>query len=137
MADQDYIVVVQCDITMERCSGFLCEKAFTDRSGGFKDYPIDASYRTLYMTCGGCCGKAVHRKLNDLVRMLKKADEIDRSRIVVHLASCITKDNYHGLPCPYLDYLEATIAKLNLTIRRDTYLSKKSEKRRKKGLYSV
>jgi hypothetical protein len=32
----DYLVVVQCDIVMERCSGYFCEKAFDERSGVFE-----------------------------------------------------------------------------------------------------
>ena len=106
MEEKSYIVIVQCDIVMERCSGFLCEHAFNNRTGGFAAYSSEKQYRTIYMTCGGCCGRAVHRKLNDLIRMIKKAEKVKRDQIVVHLASCITRDNYHASPCPHLDYLK-------------------------------
>ena len=59
--NKDYIVVVQCHIVKERCSGYYCEKAFNERTGGFADYPREKSYRIMNMTCGGCCGRAVHR----------------------------------------------------------------------------
>ncbi len=136
-ADKDYIVVVQCDIVMERCSGYFCEKAFHERSDGFSIYPSDRSYRTLYLTCGGCCGRAVQRKLLDLVRYIHKKEAIDRNRIVVHLATCITRDNFHGPRCPHIDYLKTMIMdKLGLDLVEDTRISPLSEKRRQQGHYS-
>ena len=136
MPEKSYIVVVQCDIVMERCSGFLCEHAFNGRTGGFSSYPKDKPFRTVYMTCGGCCGRATHRKLDDLVRMIKKVEKVGKKEIVVHLASCITRDNYHASPCPQLDYLKGLIRdKLGLDLVEDTYISKKSEKLREKGVY--
>jgi len=136
MAAKNYIVVVQCDIVMERCSGYLCEHAFNTRAGGFAGYAKKKKYRTIYMTCGGCCGRAVHRKLNDLIRMIKKAEKIKKDQIVVHLASCITRDNYHASPCPHLDYLKDLIeGKLKLDIKEDTWISKTSTKLREKGVY--
>lgn len=131
----DYVVVVQCDIVMERCSGYFCEKAFHERSGGFAGY-AGSQPRSLYLTCSGCCGRAVQRKLSDLIRSIKKKEGIDKDRIVVHLSSCVTRDNYHGLPCPHVDYLKALIQdKLRLTLREGTHISELAEKRRQKGIY--
>lgn len=136
MQDKDYIVIVQCDIVMERCSGYFCEKAFNERAGAFSLYPRDKAYRTLYLTCGGCCGRAIHRKLLDLIRTIKKEENVDKEQIIVHLSSCITKDNFHGPVCPHLDYLKSMIVgKLGLDIVEGTYTSKTSEARRKAGIY--
>lgn len=132
---KEYIVIVQCHIVKERCSGYNCERAFNERTGGFAAYPEEKAYRMLSMTCGGCCGQAVHRKLSNLVRQIKKNEGIIKDRIIVQLSSCITKDNFHSPPCPYLDYLKTLIAKLRLDVRDDTYIYEKSEKRRKEGLY--
>jgi len=137
MKDKDYIVIVQCHIVKERCSGYNCELAFNKRTGGFSAYPKDKAYRTLNLTCGGCCGRAVHRKLSNLIRRIKKTEGITKEQIVVQLSSCITKDNFHSSPCPFLDYLKSLIAKLGLDVRDDTYIYEKSEKRRKEGLYSA
>ena len=115
------------------CSSDL--KSFHDRSGGFAEYPSDKSYRTLNMTCGGCCGRALHRKLANLLGKIKSTEQIDRDKIVVQLASCITKDNYHGPPCPHLDYLRELIAKLGLDVRDDTSISKTAVQRRQDGTY--
>ncbi|MBN1292032.1 MAG: CGGC domain-containing protein [Candidatus Latescibacteria bacterium] len=135
MEDKDYIAVVQCHIVKQRCSGYLCEQAFNERTGGFEDYPRDKEYRTLHMTYGGCCGRALHRKLGNLVSKIKKYENIDKDRIVVQLSSCITKDYYHGPPCPHLDYLKTLIGKLGLDFREGTSISKKSEKLRQEGVY--
>lgn len=137
LKDKDYIAIVQCHIVKERCSGYNCERAFNERTGGFSAYPKDKTYRMLNLTCGGCCGRAVQRKLSNLVRRIKKMEGIEKNRIVVHLSSCITKDNFHSSPCPHIDYLKGLIAKLGLDVCEDTFIDEKSEKRRKEGLYST
>ena len=134
---KDYVVIVQCHIVKERCPGYNCEKAFHERTGGFADYPKDKAYRMLYLTCGGCCGRALHRKLSNLTRRIKKQEGIYKSRILVQLSSCITKDNFHAPPCPHLDYLKILITRLGLDLREDTFVNETSEKRRKAGLYST
>lgn len=136
MTEKEYIVVVQCHIVMERCSGYFCEKAFHERTGGFQGYPGDKTFRTLFLTCGGCCGRAVHRKLQDLVKMIRKEEKMARERIVVHLATCITKESYHGPSCPHLNYLKRMIRdKLGLDLVEDTSISRKADARRQDGLY--
>jgi predicted metal-binding protein len=136
MKEKEIIAVVQCHIAMERCSGYFCEKAFNERTGGFLEYPKENNYRTLHLTCGGCCGMAVHRKLQDLVKMAKKEEKIEKDRIVIHLATCITRESYHGPKCPHLDYLKTMIQdKLGLDLLEDTHISKTAEARRQKGIY--
>lgn len=133
--NKEYVAIVQCHIVKERCSGYGCENAFHERTGGFSAYPGDKSYRMLNLTCGGCCGRAVQRKLSNLCRRIKKKEGIGKDKIVVQLASCLTKDNFHSSPCPHLDYIKGLIAKLGLDVCEDTYIDEKSEKRRKEGLY--
>lgn len=137
LSQKDYVVIVQCHIVKERCSGYSCEKALHERTGGFADYPRDKQYRALYLTCGGCCGKALHRKLTHLIRKGSKRDGLTKDRIVVQLSSCITRDNCHAPPCPNLNYLKALIAKLGLDVREDTAISKKAEQRRQEGIYQA
>lgn len=132
---KDYLVIVQCHIVKERCPGYLCEKAFHERTGGFADYPKDRHYRVINLTCGGCCGRALHRKLTLLKRTIKKKEGIEKDRIIVQLSSCITKDNYHALPCPHKDYLKALIEKIGLDYLEDTVISATSERRRAEGGY--
>ena len=136
MADfpYDYIVVVQCHLVKQRCSGYFCEKAFHERKGGFADLPAGRDFRVIYMDCGGCCGKAVQRKLTHLARQAKK-DGIGRDRIVVQLASCITKDNYHSPRCPTAEYIQEIIARTGIACREDTVISDKAAQRRRDGTY--
>ena len=135
ITQKDYIVVLQCDIVKERCPGYLCEKAFNERTGGFAGYPKDKTYRVLGMTCGGCCGRATHRKLTNLLRNLRKKESIEKDRVVVQLSSCMTKDNFHAPPCPHLDYIKTLIGRIGLDICEDTEICDQSERRRKNGVY--
>jgi predicted metal-binding protein len=133
---KDYIVVVQCDIVMERCSGYYCEKAFNERGGGFAVYPREKAYRTLYLTCGGCCGRAVHRKVYDLIAAIREKEGVKKEKIAVHLSSCITKESYHGPKCPHVDYLKTMIEeKLSLDLIDTTTISETSEGLRNEGVY--
>jgi predicted metal-binding protein len=132
---KDYLVVVQCHIVKERCPGYLCERAFHERTGGFAVYPKDRSYRVLTLTCGGCCGRALHRKLTQFLRTIKKEEGIEKDRVVVQLSSCITKDNFHAPPCPHLDYIRTLIERIGLDVREGTVISELSESRRQNGAY--
>ena len=88
---KDYIVVVRCHIVAEHCSGYRCEKSFHQRTGGFADYPREKTYRTLYLTCGGCCGQAVQRKVTELARHV--CSELD-SAVFIFSTPCLMNDNF-------------------------------------------
>ena len=135
VSDKEYVVILQCHIVKERCSGFLCEKALHDRSGGFSDYPSDRALRVISMTCGGCCGKATLRKLNNLTKLAKAHDGIAKDKIVVQLSSCITKSNYHSPRCPNVEYIKTLVARAGLDCREDTRISELAETRRAEGAY--
>jgi predicted metal-binding protein len=137
MKDKDYIAIVQCHLVKQRCSGYFCEKSFHERTGGFALYCPDKGYRTIYLTCGGCCGLPLHRKLSHLTRKLKAREGIEKDRIVVQLSSCITNDSYHGPACPHLEYIKELIAKLDLDICETTSISKKAAERREAGTYKT
>jgi len=135
LANKDYVVILQCHIVKERCPGYLCEKAFSERTGGFAEYPKDRPIRCLSLTCGGCCGRATHRKLTNLLRTIAKKEGVTKDRIVVQLSSCIARDNYHAPPCPHLGYIRTLIERIGLDIREGTVVSEKSEQRREGGTY--
>ena len=134
LSEKDYIVVLQCDIAKEHCPGYACEKAFRQRTGGFAVYSAEKDLRMLSVTCGGCIGRATHRKVGSLVRALNK-DGIGRERLIVQLASCITKNNYHSPRCPHVDDIEELLRRLDVEFREDTVISEISEKRRGEGVY--
>ncbi len=135
LAQKQYIVLVQCEIVKERCPGYLCEKAFHERTGGFAQYPKDKAYRILTLTCGGCCGRATHRKLTQFLRTIGKKEGISKDQIVVQLSSCITNDNFHAPPCPHLDYLKTLISRIGLDVVDASVIDEKSEQRRREGVY--
>ncbi|HJO96016.1 MAG TPA: CGGC domain-containing protein [Victivallales bacterium] len=136
MKDKDYIVVVQCHIVKERCSGYLCERAFFHRTGLFEDYPEGKPVRFLSLTCGGCCGRALHRKLSNLIKKIKMKEKISKDRIGVHLSSCISFESYHGPECPHKEYLkEMIVVKSGLELIEGSNISKLTEKRRVEGIY--
>lgn len=135
LTQKQYIILVQCHIVKERCPGYLCEKAFHERTGGFSQYPKDRAYRMLSMTCGGCCGRAVHRKLTQFLRTIAKKEGITKEQVVVQLSSCITNDNYHAPPCPHLDYIRTLIARIGLDVLDTSVVSATAEKRRREGRY--
>jgi len=135
LAKKEYVVILQCHIVKERCPGYLCEKAFHERTGGFAEYPRDKPYRYLSLTCGGCCGRATHRKLTQFLRTVEKKEEISKDQVVVQLSSCMCKDNYHSPPCPHLAYIKTLIERVGLDLREGTVISEKSERRRQDGTY--
>jgi predicted metal-binding protein len=135
LTQKQYIVLVQCEIVKERCPGYLCEKAFHERTGGFAPYPKDKAYRILTLTCGGCCGRATHRKLTQFLRTIGKKEGISKDQIVVQLSSCITNDNFHAPPCPHLDYLKTLISRIGLDVVDASVIDEKSEQRRREGVY--
>ncbi|MDY0212602.1 MAG: CGGC domain-containing protein [Desulfuromonadaceae bacterium] len=139
-----YIVVVQCHLVHQRCSGFHCEKAFHDRTGGFARYALEnisnnaseRPLRFLTLTCGGCCGRALLRKLSHLCKLANRRDGIEKAQIAVHFASCISKDNHHAPPCPHLDYLKTLVERLQLDWVEDSWISRTAETRRQQGIYT-
>ena len=135
LSQKDYVIIVQCHIVKERCPGYLCEKAFHERTGGFADYPHDRTYRVMNMTCGGCCGRALHRKLTSLLRTMRKKEGLEKDDLIVQFSSCITKDNFHAPSCPHLDYLKTLISRIGLNVQEDTFVNGTSEKRRNEGIY--
>lgn len=135
--EKKLLVVVQCHLVQQRCSGFHCEKAFHDRTGGFGRYQDQQNVRMLSLTCGGCCGRALHRKLGHLKKAALKRDNITPQQIAVHFSSCISKDNYHAPPCPHLNYLKTLVERVQLDWVEDTWIGRTAEKRRQQGVYNT
>lgn len=134
LAAKKLVVVVQCHLVTQRCPGFFCERAFTRREHGFANYPKQ-DLRLITLDCGGCCGRALHRKLALLCKKAKSKDDISSQQILIQFSSCITKDNYHGPACPHLGYLKTLVEKLHLDLAFDTSLSSKACLRREQGIY--
>ncbi|MEA4988142.1 MAG: CGGC domain-containing protein [Anaerovorax sp.] len=132
--DTKYVMIIQCDIARQRCSGFACTNGFYNRDDVFKDYDDDVRY--LSLTCGGCCGTSLASKLEHFSNKLKKETDATKNDVAVHLSSCMVTDNYHHDRCPHVDYIKALIKKKGYQrIIEGTYISKVAEKRRERGEY--
>jgi len=129
------IAIVQCHLVHQRCPGYFCDRAFVYRTGGFEGLDLAEDVRKLSFTCGGCCGRALHRKLSLLKRKALQTDNIGAEEILVKLASCISRDNYHGPACPNMEYLKELILKTGISFSCDTHISKKATAKRAAGIY--
>ena len=129
-----YVVIIQCDISRQRCSGFACTNSFYNRDDSFKEY--DDAVRYISLTCGGCCGASLASKLEHFSNKLRKNTDIKKDEVTVHLSSCMVTDNYHHDRCPHADYIKALIKKKGYdNIVEGTYISRTSEKKRETGEY--
>lgn len=130
-----YAVIIQCEISHRRCSGFACTNSFYEKEDLFKKYDEDMKY--ISFTCGGCCGKGVAAKLEHLGKKFRKVEKISKEDIFIHLASCMVTDNHHYDRCPHIDYIKSIISKKGYkNIIEGSYISKNAENKRKKGLYN-
>ena len=129
-----YVVIIQCDISHRRCSGFACTNAFYNKDEVFKDY--DDTTRYISFTCGGCCGKGVASKLEHFSKKLNKINKISKDEIVIHLSSCMVTDNYHYDRCPHIDYIKNIVAKKGYkNIVEGSFISGSAKIKREKSIY--
>lgn len=73
-----YAVVIQCEHTMKRCSGFACSESFFGKTAAFEGYGDGTKYLT--MTCGGCNGTCVAARLEHFEMKLRKLTDIKKKR---------------------------------------------------------
>lgn len=129
-----YVVIIQCDLTLKRCSGFACTNAFYNKDEVFKNY--DDTTRYISFSCGGCCGKGVASKLEHFSKKLKSKNNINKDEVTVHLSSCMVTDNYHSNRCPHIDYIKNIISKKGYkNLVEGTYISNNAQRKREEGIY--
>lgn len=126
------VVVVQCQLVLNRCSGYPCMNAFYQREGTFSSYEEDVRY--MPSACGGCCGAELAAKLENLTKHLARHGE-KKEDVVVHFASCVCSDNYHRPPCPHLDYMRQIAERKGYSVVLGSYISKGAAKKREQGIY--
>ena len=114
-----YVLIIQCDIARQRCSGFACTDSFYNRAGFFKDCGYAHGVRYIALTCGGCCGASLASKLEHFSKKLIKATGIKK----------------HDR-CPHLDYIKALVLKKGFkNIVEGTFQSENATKKRAAGIY--
>jgi predicted metal-binding protein len=87
------------------------------------------------MTCGGCCGRATHRKLTRLLKTIGTKEGVQKDQVAVQLSSCVAKDNFHAPPCPHLSYIKTLIERIGIDVLEGTVINEKAESRRRDGAY--
>jgi predicted metal-binding protein len=133
--DTKYVVIIQCDIALKRCSGFACTNAFYNKDEVFKDY--DKATRYISFSCGGCCGKGVASKLEHLAKKLRNKNNISKDEVTIHLSSCMSTDNYHYDRCPNVDYIKSIVAKKGYkNVVEGSYISNTAKKKREEKTYN-
>lgn len=92
--------IIRCRQTEDMCPGTTDFKVAKDGKLGFAD--IGPSEVVGFVSCGGCPGKrAVPR-----AKML-----VDRGAEAIAFASCISKGNPIGVPCPHFKEMKTAIEK--------------------------
>ena len=105
------IAIVRCERISEACPGSACLLALQRRAVRFKGYGDDARLVAMF-TCGGCPGRRISRLLNTLAKTVT----VD----VVHLSSCMVKDEYQP-PCPHREEIISMIRKKGLVVVEGTH----------------
>ena len=135
MENKKFVVIIQCELVHKKCSGFACTDSFYNRDEMFKSYKENTKY--ISFTCGGCCGKLVSGKLSHFSKKILKKTDYKKDEVIVHLASCMSSDNYHSDRCPHIDYIKDIIVKRGYDFLEGTYISKNAEIKREKGIYKT
>lgn len=135
MENKKFVVIIQCELVHKKCSGFACTDSFYNRDEMFKSYKENTRY--ISFTCGGCCGKLVSGKLSHFSKKILKKTDYKKDEVIVHLASCMTSDNYHSDRCPHIDYIKDIIVKRGYDFLEGTYISKNAEIKRENGIYKT
>jgi len=131
-----YVLIIQCDIAHNRCSGYACTESFYNREGMFENYEDGTRY--ISFTCGGCCGKSVAAKLEHFAAKCSKNGNISKDDVTVHLSSCMVTDNHHYDRCPHVDYIRDIVGKKGYeNVVEGSFISKSAAFKREKGIHKV
>lgn len=128
------VVIIQCDLVQNRCSGYNCTHAFYNREGMFEGYLEDTRYMTF--TCGGCAGMEVGCKLQNLSKRLNKFQENDQE-VIIHLSSCMVSDNFHHPSCPHKKLIQEICERRGFKVVLGSYISKGASRKRQQGIYKA
>lgn len=92
--------VIRCQQTEDMCPATMDFKVIREGKLAFEE--IGPSELVGMVSCGGCPGK----------RAVSRAQlMVDRGAEVIALASCISKGNPIGMPCPHFAEIKAAVAK--------------------------
>jgi predicted metal-binding protein len=93
--------LIRCLQTEDMCPATTCFKVMSKKVLAFEGVDEDIEIIGVN-TCGGCPGKKAVTRVQEMV---------DRGAETIVLASCITKGNPIGFPCPNAEQIKAAIQK--------------------------
>lgn len=106
------IGLIRCLQTEDMCPATTCFKVMNNKKTAFESVSEDIEIIGVN-TCGGCPGK---KAVTRAVEMVKRGAD------TIALASCISKGNPIGFPCPHFKQMEAAIkAKVGEEVRLIDY----------------
>lgn len=95
------IGLIRCLQTEDMCPGTTCYRVIRTKKLAFEG--VDGEIEIIGVnTCGGCPGKKA---------VTRAAEIVKRGADTIVLASCITRGNPIGFPCPHAELIRAAIAK--------------------------
>lgn len=95
------IGLIRCLQTEDMCPATTCFKVMNIKKLAFEGITEDIELIGVN-TCGGCPGKKAVTRAEEMV---------DRGADTIVLASCITKGNPIGFPCPHAQAMKNAIQK--------------------------
>ncbi len=101
MTEKIKVGIIRCQQTEDMCPGNTDFKVASEGKLGFAETgPVEI---VGFVSCGGCPGKrAVAR-----AKMM-----IERGATAIALASCISRGNPIGVPCPHFEKMKESISKI-------------------------
>ncbi len=100
--------IIRCQQTEDLCPGTTDFKIAREGTGAFRETgPAEV---VGFVSCGGCPGKRAVARAKMLV---------DRGAEAIFLASCLSRGNPIGFPCPHFDQMRDAVArKLGPDVKR-------------------
>lgn len=93
--------LIRCMQTEDMCPATTCFKVMNIKKLAFEG--IEEEIEVVGVnTCGGCPGKKA---------VTRSAEMVKRGADTIVLASCITRGNPIGFPCPHAEQMKAAIEK--------------------------
>lgn len=93
--------LIRCMQTEDMCPATTCFKVMNMKKMAFEGVEEDIELVGVN-TCGGCPGKKSVTRASEMIR---------RGADTIVLASCITKGNPIGFPCPHAAQMKAAIVR--------------------------
>lgn len=92
------VAIIRCQQTEDFCPGSSDFKVAAGGKGAFEKFgPVEV---VGFNSCGGCPGKRAVQRAKIMV---------DRGVEVIAFASCMSKGNPIGMPCPHFDQIKAAV----------------------------